>query len=108
MALPRSKPRAIPLSGLTLNPDDDTPLHRQLCDRLREAILRGTLRAGTRLPGTRTLASELGISRNTVVNAFEQLLAEGYVTGKIGSGTYVACKLPDTLLQVGNVIAPPS
>ncbi|NJL04008.1 MAG: PLP-dependent aminotransferase family protein [Chloroflexaceae bacterium] len=107
MALPRSKPRAIPLSGLTLNPEDDTPLHRQLCDRLREAILSGTLRAGTRLPGTRTLATELGISRNTVVNAFEQLLAEGYVTGKIGSGTYVACKLPDTLLQVGNVTDPP-
>ncbi len=100
MAFPRSTPRVMPLSGLMLNPDDETPLHRQLCERLREAILNGTLRAGTRLPGTRTLATELGISRNTVVNAFEQLLAEGYVTGKIGSGTYVACKLPETLLQV--------
>lgn len=100
MATSAAVPRAMPLSGLLLNPEDDTPLHRQLCDRLREAILNGTLRAGTRLPGTRTLATELGISRNTVVNAFEQLLAEGYVTGRVGSGTYVACKLPETLLQV--------
>lgn len=93
---------ALPLTALPLDAASAVPMHRQLCDRLREAILRGQLTAGTRLPGTRTLAAELGISRNTVLNAFEQLLAEGYVEGKEGAGTYVACPLPDTLLQVGS------
>ncbi|NJO05945.1 MAG: PLP-dependent aminotransferase family protein [Chloroflexaceae bacterium] len=91
---------AFPLAALPLDPASPEPLHRQLCDRLREAILSRQLAAGTRLPGTRTMASELGVSRNTVLNAFEQLLAEGYVTGKVGAGTYVTCKLPEALLQV--------
>jgi GntR family transcriptional regulator / MocR family aminotransferase len=51
------------------------------------------------LPSTRTLASNLGISRTTVVLAFDQLLREGYVEGKKGSGTYVASELPEALLQ---------
>jgi GntR family transcriptional regulator/MocR family aminotransferase len=76
------------------------PLYRQLYDELREAVLTGRLLAGARLPSTRTLASDLGISRNTVMTAFEQLLAEGYFEGKVGSGTFVARKLPDELLQV--------
>lgn len=76
------------------------PLHRQLYEGLRGAILAGRLRAGTRLPATRTLARELRISRNTVLNAFEQLLAEGYVEGQTGSGTYVGHVLPDDLLHV--------
>jgi GntR family transcriptional regulator/MocR family aminotransferase len=93
---------ALPLSALPLDPDSAIPLHRQLCDRLREAILTGQLAGGMRLPGTRTLATELGVSRNTVLNAFEQLFAEGYVEGKVGAGTYVACALPDNLLHVSN------
>ena len=51
------------------------PLHRQLYEGLREAVLAGRLRAGTRLPSTRALAAELGVSRNTVMGAFLQLLA---------------------------------
>jgi GntR family transcriptional regulator/MocR family aminotransferase len=54
------------------------PLHLQLYEGLREAVLTGRLRAGTRLPSTRMLASDLGVSRNTVMGAFLQLLAEGY------------------------------
>jgi len=75
------------------------PLHRQLYERLREAVLSGRLPAGTRLPSSRTLASELGVSRNTVMSAFLQLLAEGYLDGRVGSGTYVADSLPDDLLR---------
>jgi len=75
------------------------PLHQQLYQGLRAAILAGRLPAGTRLPSTRELSQELGISRNTVLNAFDQLLAEGYVEGKTGAGTYVNRALPD-LLQV--------
>jgi GntR family transcriptional regulator/MocR family aminotransferase len=93
-------PAPISLAGLPLDPQGALPLHRQLYNGLRDAILRGELPGGTKLPGTRTLAAELGVSRNTVLNAFDQLLAEGYITGKTGAGTYVACELPDTMLQV--------
>jgi len=47
------------------------------------------------LPSTRALASELAVARTSVVAAYEQLLAEGYVSGKIGSGTYISSELPD-------------
>ena len=77
--------------------DTDVPLYRQVYDGLREAILDGRLRAGERLPSTRTLAGELKISRNTVLAAFDQLLSEGYLQGARGSGTYVARVLPEDL-----------
>ena len=63
------------------------------------AILSGQLKASVQLPSTRTLASELGVSRNTVLLAYEQLLAEGYIHGKVGSGTTVASVLPEALLS---------
>src|SRR5215207_5135856 len=85
---------------LLLDTSSAVPLHRQLYEGLRGAILAGRLSAGTRLPATRALARELRISRNTVLNAFEQLLAEGYVEGQTGSGTYVGHVLPDDLLHV--------
>jgi GntR family transcriptional regulator/MocR family aminotransferase len=66
------------------------PLHRQLYHALREAVLHGRLASGMRLPSTRDLARELSVSRNTVLAAFEQLLAEGYLSGRVGSGTYVS------------------
>ncbi|PWT97596.1 MAG: PLP-dependent aminotransferase family protein, partial [Terriglobia bacterium] len=75
-------------------------LQRQLYAALRRAILEGRLGPGARLPATRLLAEDLGISRNTVAAAFEQLWAEGYVEGRVGSGTYVASKLPEDLLAV--------
>jgi len=65
------------------------PLFRQVYGGLRRAILGGTFRAGDRLPSTRDLAEQLGISRTVVVIAYEQLLAEGFVVGRSGSGTYV-------------------
>src|SRR4051794_27308303 len=85
---------------ILLDTSSAVPLHRQLYEGLRGTILAGRLSAGTRLPATRTLARELQISRNTVLNAFEQLLAEGYVEGLTGSGTYVSHVLPDDLLRV--------
>ena len=73
----------------------DAPLFHQIYQRLRSAILSGTLRPGTKLPSTRELAAQLGVSRPTVVSAFEQLLAEGYASGKKGAGTYIASDLPE-------------
>lgn len=70
-------------------------LSNQVYTGLRRAILAGELAAGARLPSTRTLAHDLDVSRNTVLLAYDQLLAEGYVEGRTGSGTYVARALPD-------------
>jgi GntR family transcriptional regulator / MocR family aminotransferase len=83
-------------ADLALDRTVTMPLHRQLYDRLRHAILSGQLRPGQVLPSTRTLASELGISLNTVNNAYEQLCAEGYIERKVGQGTRVAGDLPET------------
>jgi GntR family transcriptional regulator/MocR family aminotransferase len=87
-----------PLLTVPLEPGTGAPLFRQLYEGLRNAILEGRLSAGARLPATRRLAEELGVSRNTVVNAYEQLLAEGYLKGWMGSGTYVPQALPDKMI----------
>src|SRR5579863_2169399 len=69
------------------------PLFRQIYLWFRQAILQGTLGAGERLPSTRELAEQLHVSRTVVVLAYEHLLAEGFVAGRGGSGTYVAAGL---------------
>jgi GntR family transcriptional regulator/MocR family aminotransferase len=74
--------------------DGRGPVYRQLYRALRHAILTGRARPGSRLPSTRWLASESGVARNRVVLAYTQLLDEGYATGRVGSGTYVAEALP--------------
>ncbi|HYB99352.1 MAG TPA: PLP-dependent aminotransferase family protein [Candidatus Limnocylindrales bacterium] len=66
------------------------PLHRQVYLALRQSILSGELRRGARLPSSRALAEELAVSRTITQLAYEQLIAEGYLTGRVGSGTYVA------------------
>ena len=76
------------------------PLHRQVYDGLRGAILDRRLPAGARLPSTRALAADLGVARNTVALAFVQLRAEGYIAGRRGGGTRVRSATPDTLLHV--------
>ncbi|NYD79464.1 MocR-like pyridoxine biosynthesis transcription factor PdxR [Arthrobacter cupressi] len=77
------------LAALELDRDAAHPLHRQLYAQLRTQILTGALPSGTRLPSTRTLVAELGVSRITVVTAFEQLTAEGFLRSRAGDGTYV-------------------
>ena len=76
-----------------------TPAHRWLCGAIRAEILEGRLRPGARLPATRDLAGQYGLSRGTIVSAFQQLAAEGYIEGSVGSGTYVNRVLPDELLH---------
>lgn len=71
-------------------PGSAIPRYRSVYEGVRKAILTRRLSAGTRLPSTRVLAQELGLSRNTIVAAFDQLLAEGYAEATTGSGTYVA------------------
>jgi GntR family transcriptional regulator / MocR family aminotransferase len=96
--MPKRSTGAI-ITGLGLVRGGPMPLHRQLYEGLREAILTRRLAPGMRLPSTRTLASELGLSRYTVVDAFRQLCAEGYLEGHVGAGTCVARTVPDDLLR---------
>jgi GntR family transcriptional regulator / MocR family aminotransferase len=79
--------------GSTVNAD--LPAHRRIFELIRFAILNHQLQGGSKLPSSRNLAAEIGCSRNTVIAAYEQLLAEGYVESKTGSGTVVTNTLPD-------------
>lgn len=92
---------AAALPGLTLDRTSDVPLHAQLAQALRTAILTGQASPGTRLPATRNLAAELGLGRNTVADAYDQLTAEGYLEARVGSGTRVASIAPDAFLATG-------
>jgi GntR family transcriptional regulator/MocR family aminotransferase len=74
--------------------DGNGPLFQQVYRAIRDGILAGRFAAGGPLPPTRGLASDLGVSRATVVQAYEQLVAEGYLDGRQGSGTYVQGPLP--------------
>ncbi|MEX0749989.1 MAG: PLP-dependent aminotransferase family protein, partial [Dehalococcoidia bacterium] len=87
------------LPQVRLDPGSPEPMYRQLYDAVRKAVLDRTLAPGTRLPATRELARDLGVARNTVMLAFDQLIAEGYVEGRVGAGTYVTDALPDELLS---------
>ncbi len=81
-------PGIVPFVGIDRR--SAVPLYRQLYQGFRDAILEGRLRAGQRVPSTRTLAAELRVSRLPLLNAFEQLVAEGYFSSRTGSGTFVA------------------
>ena len=83
------------LSEMTrLGAQDALPLHRQLYEALRRAMLDGKLGPGERLPSSRDLAQDLNLSRNTVVAAINQLSVEGYLESRVGSGTYVNDSVP--------------
>lgn len=70
-------------------------LQQQIYDSIRRSILEGLIAADRRLPSTRALAADLGVSRTTVLLALEHLQAEGYLVARRGSGTFVATDLPD-------------
>ena len=90
------------MADFLLPVDRDSPvaLRDQLYRQLRQAILDCRLPAGGRLPSTRSVAQQTGLARQTVVEAFDQLIAEGYVVSRPASGTYVTETLPDQLLNV--------
>src|SRR5262245_39451590 len=73
---------------------DNLPVYRQVYQRIRSEILSGRLAAGARLPSSRTLATELGIARGTVVTAFQMLAGEGYTRSAGARGTIVNVALP--------------
>ena len=77
------------------------PLHKQVYDGFCASILKRQLRAGQRVPSSRALALELRVSRIPVLNAYSQLLAEGYFETRSGSGTFVSSSLPDSEMPLG-------
>ncbi|HEX2863057.1 MAG TPA: winged helix-turn-helix domain-containing protein, partial [Deinococcales bacterium] len=87
LARPRSETLDPPLH---FDRQSSRPVARQLRDQLAEAIQAGRLPPGGRLPSTRALARALGVSRGAVLAAYEDLLADGYLTGRAGSGTFVS------------------
>jgi GntR family transcriptional regulator / MocR family aminotransferase len=78
------------LDWLTLDTGAGQPLYRQLYEQIRNAVISGRLAAGTKVPATRSLAGGLGVSRITVLQAYDQLIAEGFLESRRGSGTQVA------------------
>jgi GntR family transcriptional regulator/MocR family aminotransferase len=90
--------RALALSELLLielAKPVDSPLNRRIYELVRAAIEDAVISPRTRQPSSRDLARDLNVSRNTVVSAIDQLLAEGYVEARVGSGTYVSMRLPE-------------
>jgi len=77
-----------------LRPDAPVPLHRQIATSIREAIRSGRLPRGSSVPPSRLLAADLGVSRGVVVEAYQQLAAEGYLTSRAGGYTRVAAGPP--------------
>jgi GntR family transcriptional regulator / MocR family aminotransferase len=90
--------------------DGQGPRYAQLIRALKAAILESRLSAGSRVPASRSLANELGISRNTVMAAYDQLQAEGFLLARVGSGSYVAdigSRLTPARPAVGETLAAP-
>jgi GntR family transcriptional regulator/MocR family aminotransferase len=83
---------------VAVDPAAEAPLHRQVYEGIRSAILTGRLRPGDRLPATRALAGQLALSRQTITEAYEQLRTEGYIHGRQGAGTFVAPDVPEDYL----------
>jgi GntR family transcriptional regulator/MocR family aminotransferase len=88
---------------ITIERESELPLIRQIYDKIREMISDGSLVSGQKLPSTRTLSKELGVSRNTVLDVYNQMIAEGYLEAYQGSGTIVAEGLQELKLPVRNV-----
>ncbi len=84
---------------ITLDLDCAVPLYQQLAEELRKVILNGRLKPNYKLPSSRALAMSMEISRATVTQSYEQLLSEGYLETRYGSGTFVCSKLPEDYLH---------
>jgi GntR family transcriptional regulator/MocR family aminotransferase len=81
------------------------PLHRQIYDVWRAAILSGRFHGGERVPSSRAFAGTYGVARVTVTAAYDQLFAEGYFETRRGFGTFVSSELPDEVLRLARVAA---
>lgn len=88
-------------AGIKICRNSQVPLYVQVYEQFREMILSKRLRPGDRVPASRNLALETGVSRVIINQAYEQLMMEGYLVGRTGSGTFVSDTVPDILLHAG-------
>ena len=88
---------------IAIDSDSKMPLTRQIYNRIREMILNGILISGEKLPSTRRLSKDLGVSRNTILEVYNQMIAEGYLEGHHGSGTIVSGGMQDLKFSVNSV-----
>ncbi len=95
-----SRPLLTPAtSEIGIDRSDTEAIQSQIARQIRELVLSGRLRPQAKLPSTRGMAEDLNVARATVVEAYEQLLSEGYIEARKGSGTRVAAELPEALLN---------
>ncbi|MBR1225163.1 PLP-dependent aminotransferase family protein [Bradyrhizobium sp. AUGA SZCCT0176] len=87
--------------SLDIDPNTGVSLQAQLIEQIKASIMSGRFRPGERLPGTRALSEQIGISRNTVLLSYESLVAQGYVETREGAGTYVSQVSPEQHQFVG-------
>lgn len=99
------QPLALPFDPAGIVLDRRRGLSLQLYQALRARVLDGRLSSGTRLPASRDLAKVLALSRNSVVRAYDQLYAEGYIESRVGDGTYVS-RLPKLSTEVSTGLYP--
>ncbi|RKF12853.1 PLP-dependent aminotransferase family protein [Roseovarius spongiae] len=90
---------------LAINPDDTRTLQTQVYEEFRKLILDGILPSGAPVPGSRTLSEQLGVSRNTVIIAYEKLLSEGYIESRANVGTFVSTNLPEASMRAAGFAA---
>ena len=95
----KKKPYGAAVPMIAVDRDSEKPLHRQVYDSFRAMILERRLQPGQRVPSSRALAGDLGISRIPVLGAYSQLLAEGYLESRSGAGTFVTSSLSDQFLS---------
>lgn len=91
---------------LALQRDSHTPLYTQIVVEVRRLITDGALKVGDRLPANREFAKTLGVNRNTVTTAYAELAADGLITSRVGSGTYIS-RVPAPATRIREH-APPS
>src|ERR1700733_9553496 len=101
----RKKPPGAAAPMIAVDRKGEKPLHRQIYDAFRAMILERRLQPGQQIPSTRALADQLGISRIPALDAYAQLLAEGYIESRSGSGTFVTSSLSDQFLSVRPAVA---
>src|SRR5262245_61823274 len=93
---------------VSIDPRSRASLQFQIYSGIRHSILSGTLQPEARIPSSRALAADLSVSRTTTLLAYEQLQAEGYLSARRGSGSFVASELPDDVLRARAVRRPVS
>jgi GntR family transcriptional regulator/MocR family aminotransferase len=94
------------LSSIRIDRTSDRKISVQLYMGLRDIILSGGLNGGERLPATRTLASEVGVSRTTALDAVDRLVSEGLLESRIGAGTFVSHTLKDRVPSSARTAGP--